>query len=197
MTRAFSLASIAMAVLAGGCGGGSPLDNAADIANPAGVRGQSLSFAYFQACVQPILIAPLAAPGAGGSPNTCASSGCHDSVNGTGGALRLSGQVAPVDLADAASTPEAVRATAMYRNFVSAQGMAIIGAPEQSLLLAKPRLANVLHGGGLIFERADDDNVRRIAYWIGHPMPQGQDEFSAAANALFTPADRHTGRCNP
>jgi hypothetical protein len=27
-------------------------------------------------------------------------------------------------------------------------------------------------------------------------MPEGQDEFSSAADALFTPADAATGECN-
>ena len=27
-------------------------------------------------------------------------------------------------------------------------------------------------------------------------MPQGQDEFSSAANGMFTPADPNTGTCN-
>ena len=27
-------------------------------------------------------------------------------------------------------------------------------------------------------------------------MPQGQDEFSIAANSMFTPADPRTGTCN-
>jgi hypothetical protein len=33
-------------------------------------------------------------------------------------------------------------------------------------------------------------------YWISHPMPQGQDEFSVAADALFTPPDPVAGACN-
>ncbi|MBL0089777.1 MAG: hypothetical protein IPP44_25090 [Ideonella sp.] len=180
-----------------GCGGGSgnPLGNPQTVANPAGTTGQKLSFAYFQACVQPILIAPLPIEGGGGT-NTCAAAGCHDSSNGTGGALRLAGAATRVDLADPANTPELIRLTDMYRNFYSAQGVVLIGAPAQSLLLNKPRLINVLHGGGRIFSSADDGNVKRISYWINHPMPQGQDEFSAAGNALFTPADPQTGTCN-
>jgi hypothetical protein len=27
-------------------------------------------------------------------------------------------------------------------------------------------------------------------------MPQGQDEFSSAANGMFTPADPNVGTCN-
>ena len=56
--------------------------------------------------------------------------------------------------------------------------------------------SNVLHGGGLIFASPQDPNVKLIEYWISHPMPQSQDEFSTAGNALFTPADPATGTCN-
>jgi len=182
-------AALLLVVSGSGCGGGSPLDNPATVANPEGTLGQRLSFAYFQACVQPVLNTPLANHSGGGS-NTCAAAGCHDSVSGTGGALRLSGAAAMMDLGQGA---EALRASAMYRNFYSAQGEVVIGAPEASLLLMKPRLQGVLHGGGLIFERADDPGARRIAYWIGRPMPQGQDEFSVAAASMFG----SDGSCGP
>jgi hypothetical protein len=55
---------------------------------------------------------------------------------------------------------------------------------------------NVLHGGGVIFASQDDPNAKLISYWISRPMPQGQDEFSTAANSMFTPADAATGACN-
>jgi hypothetical protein len=54
----------------------------------------------------------------------------------------------------------------------------------------------VLHGGGLIFADTNDPNVRLLQYWISRPMPQGQDEFSTASAAMFTPADPATGTCN-
>jgi hypothetical protein len=57
-------------------------------------------------------------------------------------------------------------------------------------------LMNMLHGGGLVFESLEDPQLKRLAYWISRPMPAGQDEFSAASNALFTPADAATGACN-
>lgn len=161
------------------CGGGNPLDNPDSVSNPAtSGDGRALSFVYFQACVQPVLSNPV--PGPGGA-NTCAGAGCHDSRTGTGGALRLDGAAAAVDL----SQPVAqLRSTAMYRNFVSAQGVTVIGNASGSLLLAKPRLAGVLHGGGLIFS-GDSDATRRLTFWISRPMPAGQDEFSAAGLALL------------
>ena len=57
-------------------------------------------------------------------------------------------------------------------------------------------MSYALHGGGLIFLSESDPNVMLIRYWISRPMPQGQDEFSAAANAMFTPADPNVGTCN-
>jgi hypothetical protein len=128
------------------------------------------------------------------SANSCAASGCHDNTNGTGGALRIFPAVA-VDLA-AAGGPEAIRATDMYRNFYSAQGEAVIGSPATSRLVNKPLIRGVLHGGGLIFTSDQDPNARVLAYWISRPMPQGQDEFGAAGNALFTPPDPRVGTCN-
>jgi len=187
---------VATAVLAvAGCGGGeNPFDNPATVSNPKQVSGQKLSFVYFQKCINPIYLAKVQSSAAT-SANTCASSGCHDNVNGTGGALRIVPGAMAVDLADPANTADAVRLTDMYKNFYSSQGSAIIGSPAQSRLFAKPLLLNVLHGGGLIFDSEQDAFARLIAYWITHPVPQGSDEFSAA-DGLFTPADASTGECN-
>jgi hypothetical protein len=183
------------------CGGGdgsNPLDNPATVANPAGtVNGQKLSFAYFQRCVMPILRAqlPININGAM-SINSCAAAGCHDNVSGTGGALRLVAGAADVNLSLASNTPDVIRTTEMYRNFYSSQGETLIGAPLSSRLLNKPLVRTVLHGGGLVFASDADANARIIRYWITRPMPAGQDEFSAAAANLFTPADVNTGTCN-
>ncbi len=197
-------AAVATAVVMVGlasCGGGdgtNPFDNAATVSNPAGTtNGQKLSFAYFQRCVMPILNAQLPVTINGvTSINSCAASGCHDNANGTGGALRLTASATLIDLAAPANTPDAIRATAMYRNFYSSQGETLIGAPVSSRLLNKPLVRTVLHGGGLIFADENDANARIIRYWITRPMPAGQDEFSGAAANLFTPADISTGACN-
>lgn len=189
-------AAAAMAVLAAACGGGgdNPLGNPPDIVNPPGGSGQSLSFVYFQRCINPLLVAQLSLPG--GGTGSCASAGCHDNANGTGGAFRTVATAAFVNLDDPANTPDAVRLTEMYRNFYSAQGSTVIGSPTSSRLLTKPLVQGVLHGGGLIFADTNDPNVRLLQYWISRPMPQGQDEFSSAAAAMFTPADPDTGTCN-
>jgi hypothetical protein len=195
-------AAAAATVLAlASCGGGdgtNPFDNAANVNNPSGtVGGQKLSFAYFQRCVMPILEAQLPVNINGvTSINSCAAGGCHDNTNGTGGALRLTAGTPLVDLASAANTPDVIRTTAMYRNFYSSQGETLIGAPQSSRILNKPLVRTVLHGGGLIFADENDRNARIIRYWITRPMPAGQDEFSAAAANLFTPADINTGTCN-
>lgn len=193
-----TLAAFALAAALGGCGGGSnPLDNPPAVENPAGVSGQKLSYAYFQRCVFPIFLAQLPIhQGNVSSINTCAASGCHDNTNGTGGAFRVIGNAAVVDITDPANTPDVVRATDMYKNFYSAQAATVLGAPTESRLLLKPLVQNVLHGGGIVFDSVDDPNAKVIAFWISRPVPAGHDEFSTSANSLFTPADPINGTCN-
>jgi len=193
---AFSTALFAL-VLAS-CGGeGNPLDNPPTVQNAATTSGQKLSFIYFQKCIFPIFVAQLQINQNGVvSTNTCAAGGCHDNVTGTGGALRLLGGAQPVDLSNPANTPAVIRTTDMYRNFYSAQGEVVFGAPLSSRLLTKPLTLNVLHGGGLIFLSESDPHVMLIRYWISRPLPQGHDEFSSAANSMFTPADPNAGTCN-
>ncbi|HEU4459177.1 MAG TPA: hypothetical protein VFR90_08660 [Methylibium sp.] len=190
-------AVLVLAAVLAACGGGgdNPLGNPPTVANPeGGANGQKLSFVYYQRCINPLFVQPIVTNGAA---NTCAASGCHGDATGVGGAFRLVPAAALVDLANAGNTPEVVRQTDMYKNFYSAQGSSLLGDPAQSLLLKKPLVQNVLHGGGVIFLNEQDPNVRRIRYWIGRPVPQGQDEFSTAAgNAMFTPPDAATGTCN-
>lgn len=178
-------------------GGGGGLDNPPNIANPdLSTSSRTLSFEYFQRCVQPIYLAELLVHLNGrDSLNTCAASGCHDNEHGTGGSLRLIGAAPAIDLEDASNTPEVVRATAMYRNYVSSLGSVQFSSPADSRLLTKPMVRGVLHGGGLIFESADDPNARRIRYWISHPMPADQDEFGPNAHQMFSPPDPKTGAC--
>lgn len=192
-TRVFATLIAAAAGLAA-CGGGGALDNPNSIANPPGLAGQKLSFAYFQRCINPVLNTPLPV-NIGGviTNNTCAAAGCHDNASGTGGALRLFGTAPAVDLSLA---PDAVRASDMYKNFYSSLGESVVGSPDQSRMLNKPLVRGVLHGGGLIFTSPDDPAAKLIRYWINRPMPAGQDEFSPAANTMFTPADPATGVCN-
>jgi hypothetical protein len=185
---------IGAVTLLSACGGGNPLDNPADVANPPATGTRKLSFAYFQRCIQPILTAQLPVTLNGVTTvNSCASAGCHDDTSGTGGALRVRGSAADVSLSDA---PDLIRTTDMYRNFYSSQGEVVFGDALGSRLIAKPLVRNVLHGGGIVFDSETDPNVKRMRYWIEHPMPEGQDEFSSAGNALFTPADAATGVCN-
>jgi hypothetical protein len=186
MKSGFAAAVVAAAVLTA-CGGGNP----PDVVNTPGGGGQNLSFVYFQKCVNPALIAQLALPG--GGTGSCAASGCHDNVNGTGGAFRMRESATEVDLAT--TTTDAARETEMYRNFYSAQGSSVVGSPASSRMLAKPLVQGVLHGGGQIFADANTPEAKLIAYWISRPVTPGQDEFSSAAS-MFTPADPATGTCN-
>jgi len=192
-----ALLSALGAALLAGCGGGNPLDNPPEVGNPLVTGARKLSFAYFQRCVMPILEAQLPVTLNGVTTvNSCASAGCHDDSTGTGGALRVRGGAADVDLGTAAGVADAVRQTDMYRNFYSSQGEVVFGNALASRLIAKPLVLNVLHGGGIVFDDLEDIHVRTLRYWIEHPMPEGQDEFSVAGNALFTPPDAVTGACN-
>jgi len=204
MTISKTLASLAGAALLSACGGGAdPLANPGNVSNPGTTGGATLAFPYFQKCIFPIFLKELPITQNGvTSTNTCAGPGCHDSNTGTGGALRVIVAATPIadaDLAAAATDPAqatAIRATDMYKNFYSAQGVTVFGSPIQSRLFDKPLVLNVLHGGGRIFASQDDPNARLIAYWISHPVPKGQDEFSTSSNSMFTPADPATGTCN-
>jgi hypothetical protein len=200
---AVSNAILAGALLAACGGGGDPLSNPANVTNPVVTGGASLAFPYFEKCIFPILLKPLPITQNGvTSTNTCAGAGCHDSNTGTGGALRVIIAAAPVadtDLAAAATDATmatTIRATDMYKNFYSAQGVTVFGSPLQSRLFDKPLVLNVLHGGGRIFTSEDDPNAKLINYWISHPVPNGQDEFSSSSYSMFTPADPATGTCN-
>lgn len=191
--RAAATLAAALALLASGCGGGSPLGNPDDIQNPPGSTGRKLAFAYYQRCIFPLMLAQLTTPGGGTA--TCAGGGCHDNTTGTGGALRVIRSAAALDVTDPANTAEVIRESDMYKNYYSAQGVTIPGEALQSRLLAKPLLLNMLHGGGQIFESEEDPNARLIRYWIEHPAPKDQDEFSSATYSMFTPADPNTGTC--
>jgi len=192
--HAISNPHTALALLASlsllGCGGGLP----EEVTNPPGSGARKLAFAYFQKCVQPLLVVPITSPS--GGTNTCASGGCHSNVNGTGGALRLIDTAAVVDLKDPANTAEQVRSTDMYKNYYSAMGVTVPGNPTQSRLLAKPLLLNVLHGGGQILASDQDELAQVITYWINHPVPSVDNEFSTSTYRMFTPADPDTGACN-
>jgi hypothetical protein len=194
--RSWGLVVVAGLAL-GACGGGSsPFGNPSLVSNPPGVSGQKLAFAYFERCIYPIFLAQLQI----NSSNTCASAGCHNNVTGTGGALRIDPAAQFVKVKDPANTPEVIRASAMYVNFYSAQGSTLISSPSESRLLTKPQVKGVLHGGGLIFDNPQDPNLKLIEYWISHPAPLGQDEFSTATYNMFTPAeppaDPNAGTCN-
>jgi hypothetical protein len=193
--RAYVLSSaLALTLTACGGGGSDVLGNPPTVTNTAQSGGQSLSFAYFQRCINPILLAALPIPGGSGT-NTCAGGGCHDNSTGTGGALRVFPSATTLDVTDPANTATVIRASDLYKNFYSAQAATLIGTSAQSRLLNKPLLRGVLHGGGLVFASDTDTNAKFIAYWINHPVPTGQDEFSTANYNMFSPADPNTGTC--
>ncbi|HUN93441.1 MAG TPA: hypothetical protein VMU33_15435 [Burkholderiaceae bacterium] len=185
-----------LGVALGGCGG-SPIGNPSTVSNPVSASGQHLAFAYFQRCIFPIFLTQLQINLNGSTAtNECAGSGCHNNSTGTGGAFRVIPSAQTVDVTNPANTAAVIQATDMYKNFYSAQGEVIINTPNDSLLLNKPLLRNVLHGGGLVFPSVQDPHAQLIEYWITHPAPQGADEFSTATYSMFTPADPNAGACN-
>lgn len=179
-----------LAGLLSACGGGGLSPD--DVENPAGSGGQKLSFAYFQRCIQPILVAQITAPDGGGT-NSCASGGCHADSTGTGGALRLVDGAVVMDLA---AGTDVLRASAMYTNYYSALRTTLPGSADDSRLFNKPLVRGMLHGGGQIFTSPSDPLALLIRYWIEHPAPATQDEFSHATDSMFTPADPVNGSCN-
>jgi hypothetical protein len=189
--------SIALLGTLAACGGSSnPLGNPPVVSNPQSTQGnQHLSFAYFEKCINPIFLAQLQSQGSA-TTNTCAGGGCHDTVTGTGGAFRLVAAAPALDVSDPANTPDVIRAADIYKNFYSAQGMVVVGDTSESRLVVKPLVQSVFHGGGQVFASESDPNIKLIKYWITHPAPLGQDEFSTATYTMFTPADPKTGTCN-
>lgn len=167
----------ALIALVAGCGGGTPLGNPPDIQNSGGgTGGRSLSFAYYQRCINPIFLASL--PILGSNPpvtNTCAGAGCHDDANGAGGAFRVRPAAAVVS---PASTADVIRASDMYKNYYSAQGEVTFNSVLLSRLITKPLVRGVLHGGGQIFANDLDPNVQKLLYWMTNPIPVGQDELT-------------------
>jgi len=183
------LSILALTVVAS-CGGssGNPLGNPPLVNNPTSQGGQKLSFAYFERCINPIFFTQF-------GTNECGASGCHDSVHGSGGALRVIAGAATFDVTNPANTPDVMTNSDMHRNFVSAVGETLISNPPQSRLVIKPLVQGIFHGGGQIFASDQDPNIKLMEYWIGHPVQQGQDEF-APSNAMFTPPDPNVGACN-
>jgi hypothetical protein len=176
----FALALTALA----SCGGS--LNNPPGVVNSTTTGNRSLAFAYFQRCINPIFFT------AAGN-NTCAASGCHDNVNGTGGALRVFSSAQVIDVL--ANAPDAIRQTDMYKNFVSASSVVIVGSPGESRLINKPLVRGILHGGGQIFASDQDPAIKRMEYWITHPAQQG-DEFSPSTYGMFDNGNPNTGGCN-
>ncbi len=200
LQRAAFPALVAIVAALAGCGGGdNPLDNPTTVQNPAGSGGRKLSFVYFQECINPILRTPITSSA---GTSTCASAGCHSNVSGTGGALRVVPDTIDPVVVTSPAQFDVLRQTDMYKNFYSSQGVTVIGQPASSRLLNKPLVIGVLHGGGLIFDSAQDPLAKRIRYWISRPVPEGDkdEEFSqSAAASMFTqtdPLNPQTRTCN-
>jgi hypothetical protein len=203
--HALIAAAIAGAGLAacGGSGNGDPLTNPPLVGNSPAATGQSsLSYAYFQRCVNPVFLEPLPITLNGvATTNSCSNAGCHANATGSGGAFRIIAAATPLVVANPAlgvsgSTPEVIQASDMYKNFISAQGEVVIDTPAQSLIVEKPLLLNVQHGGGRVFASEQDPHVKLFEYWISHPTPAGTGEFDTSSySQYFVDADPNGGAC--
>ncbi len=191
--------SIALLGTLAACGGSSnPLGNPPVVSNPQSTQGnQHLSFAYFQKCINPIFLAQLPDPGNVDHQHLrrrwlSRHSDRHRRRFSFGaGARRRSTS------RDPANTPDVIRATDIYKNFYSAQGD---GRRRQHHAEPARRQAAACSASSTAAARSsrdeNDPNIKLIKYWITHPAPLGQDEFSTATYTMFTPADPKTGTCN-
>ena len=213
--RALTAAAVLAAGLGacGGSGNGNPLDNPPLVNNPASATGQSsLSFAYFQRCINPVFLEPLPITLNGVAvTNSCANAGCHANATGSGGAFRIIPTATPLTMSVPAfggaaavtgASPDVIRASDMYKNFISAQGEIIINSAAQSLLVEKPLVMNVQHGGGRVFTSTADPHIVLFEYWISHPTPAGTGEFDTSSYAQYFAAvnpndgpDPNAGAC--
>lgn len=191
---ATALASLAL----GGCGGDAGPTELPPIANPDTPPGPRLSYAYFQRCVYPILTTPIVLNTGNGVTRitTCSASGCHGDAPGTGGALKIEPVASPLQLLNPLVTVADIRASPMYRSFLSAERQARPRNPDLSPLVTKPLEQNIAHVGGKNFNDALDPGMRRILYWINNPAGDAQDEFNPSTYAMFTPANPDVGNCN-
>ena len=212
LRHAFHALAAAAIVLAGlaGCGGsgsGDPLTNPPLVGNAPGVTGQAtLSYAYFQRCVNPVFVAqlPITLNGVA-TTNSCSNAGCHANATGSGGAFRIIAGATPLVMTVVpapgvtgvtGSTTAEIQASDMYKNFVSAEGEVVINTPAQSLIVEKPLLLNVQHGGGRIFSSEQDPHVKLFEYWISHPTPAGTGEFDTSSyGQYFADADPNGSAC--
>jgi predicted small lipoprotein YifL len=203
--HALTAAALVLAGLTacGGSGNGDPLSNPPLVTNAPGASGQStLSYAYFQRCINPVFLEPLPITLNGvATTNSCSNAGCHANATGSGGAFRIIASATPLVVADPAngvtgSTTATIQASDMYKNFISAEGEVVVNTPAQSLIVEKPLLLNVQHGGGRIFASEQDPHVKLLEYWISHPTPAGTGEFdSSSYSQYFVNADPNHGAC--
>lgn len=160
------------------------------VENPPGRSGNTLCFAYYQQCINPIFdrLRPIDQEPYGSidGDQFCSASGCHHAEHGTAGAFRTypnAALIAPLDPAAIINLPPNLTPN-MYKNFLSAQGAVYFGSPDESRLITKP-LVEVIHGGGQVFFGRQETDVQHILYWIERPAPAGKDEFCDECNDLF------------
>ena len=183
----------------GACGGGiEPASATPRGREPAATPGsQQLSFAYFQKCVYPIFLAQLQIQGQRELDQHLRRLGLPRQRHRHRRRLSLDRQRAaarprptrptrPTSSARATCTRTSTRRRARW---CSARRRRAACSPSRWCSTCCTAAAGLR-------QRPSDPNAKLITYWITHPVPLGQDEFSSAANSMFTPADPNTGTCN-
>jgi hypothetical protein len=163
MTRILHHACAAAAWLLAGCG-----NTVND--QPVAASCDSLCLANYQQCVNPIFNAVL--QGRTGQV-TCSAGGCHSAATGSGGSFKI------IPNAQAGSSD-------MMSNYFSAESLADLDDPLQSLLLEKPTATlntQIGHSGGDIFPNTSDACFVAIETWI--------------SNRVNSPTDAACGSCVP
>jgi hypothetical protein len=138
--------------------------------------GQTLCFADYKACVDPILQAAI--NGRNGV-TTCAASGCHDINTGSGGGFKI--------------FPNPGDDTRLLSNFNTAKAFANLNSPTGSKLLLEPlngiSAISGTHTGGDIFASTTDPCYKAIRAWISNRV---EDEAGAGCGVCSAP---EPGQC--
>lgn len=160
--RGLALLGAGLLLALGGC---------ADEVSVEPLSGETLCFADYQQCVDPILHASI--NGSGG-PVSCSASGCHDVAAGSGGGFKVF--VNPAN------------ETELMANFFAAKAFANLAVPTDSKLLLEP-LSGIsaisgTHTGGDIFPGTGDACYAAILDWASRSV---DDANAVACGACTAP----------
>ena len=136
--------------------------------------GAEAPFAYYQKCVNPILLELLPIAGTAVT-NTCAAGGCHDVNTGSGGALRINPRAAEVVIG-ATPDAESLRCAAADRDVPQlppAQAQVVFAGARRQPPHQQAPGARRAAWGGRVFRDENDPLGAHLIYWMSAPVPQG------------------------